>query len=92
MIEKINTAGRESVKAGDTLIFKCDEFRNGDTREFDGQVQEVNDDGVDVIYLSGYRSRNDFIPWCYVLAKLDKRKPYIDLTNAPYKGHFVEFA
>ncbi|MDH3354503.1 MAG: hypothetical protein OEL79_04730 [Chromatiales bacterium] len=85
-------ASADNVKVGNTLIFKCDEFSDGRPQEFDGQVQMVKDDGVDVIYLSGYRSRNDFIPWADILAKLDKRKPYIKLDSAPYSGHFVEYA
>lgn len=84
-------ADRKNIKVGNTIIFRCDEFRDGSVYEFDGQVLIVNDGGVDVIYLSGYRSRNDFIPWSDILAKLDKRKPYITLSNAPYRGHFVEY-
>jgi hypothetical protein len=84
-------ASKENVKVGNTIIFNCDEFRNNDIQEFDGHVQIVDDEGVHVVYLSGYRSRNDHILWADVLAKLDKRKPYIKLTNATYSGHFVEF-
>ncbi len=85
-------ATQDNIKVNDTIIFKCDEFRNNDVQEFDGHVQIADEKGVHVVYLSGYRSRNDFIPYSDILAKLDKRKPYIKLTNAPYSGHFIEYA
>ena len=84
-------ASKENIKVGNTVIFKCDEYRNGNVSEYDGQVQIIDDKGVHVVYLSGYKSQNDHIPFTDVLAKLDKRKPYISLTNAPYSGHFIEF-
>ncbi len=84
-------ASKDNLKVGNTIIFRCDEYRNGNVCEYDGQVQFVNEESVDVIYLSGYKSQNDTIPFKDVLAKLDKRKPYISLTNAPYSGHFIQF-
>jgi len=84
-------ASKDNIKVDNTVIFKCDEYRRGDIQEFDGNVQRVDDKGIDVIYLSGHKSRNDFIPYSDVLAKLDKRKPYVKLTNAPYSGHFIEY-
>ena len=85
-------ASRENIKIGNTIIFKCDEYRTGRMQDFDGEIQSINDKGVDVIYLSGYKSRNDFIPWADICAKLDKRKPYINLSNASFCGHFLEFS
>jgi hypothetical protein len=85
-------ASQETLKVGNTIIFKCDEYNDGNPQEFDGQIQFIDENGVHVIYLSGHRSRNDHIPWENVLAKLDKRKPYITLSNAPYSGHFIEFS
>lgn len=70
------------IKVNDTVIFAY----NNDW--FDGQVQIIHDTGVDVIYLEGYKSRNDFILYKDIVAKVDKTKPYVELKNAPYKGHF----
>ena len=84
-------ANADVINVDNTIIFRCDEWRDGNISEFDGHVQSVREDGVDVVYLSGHRSRNDFIPFKDIIAKLDKRKPYISLKNAPYRGHFIEF-
>jgi len=85
-------ANKEDLKPGHTIVFKCDEYNNGEVSEFDGEVISVEDTGVHVIYLSGYKSRNDFIPWKDILAKVDKRKAYIQLPNAPYSGRFVVYS
>lgn len=84
-------ASSETIKVNNTIIFSCDEWRDGNKTEFDGHVQSVRDEGVDVVYLSGFRSRNDFIPFSDIIAKLDKRRSHISLKNAPYNGHFIEF-
>lgn len=84
-------ASKENIKINNIIIFKCDEYGNGHIMEFDGHVQSINDNGVNVLYLSGYKSRNDFIPWKDIIAKLDKRKPYITLKNSSFRGHFIEF-
>ena len=84
-------ASSENIKVGNTIIFNCDEYNDGNTQDFDGHVQIVDEKGVHVVYLSGYRSRNDFIPYSDVLAKVDKRKAWIRLSNVPYSGNFVEF-
>ena len=84
-------ANAENIKIGNTVIFKCDEYRNGKIQEFDGTVLMIDENGCEVVYLSGYRSRNDHILWPDIVAKLDKRKAYISLDNAPYSGHFLEF-
>lgn len=81
----------KNIIEGDIIIFRVDEFRDGNIQEFDGNVLFVNNKGVDVVYLSGYRSRNDFIPYKDVIAKLDKSMPSITLKNAPFTGHFVEY-
>ena len=82
---------KDSIKVGNTVIFFVDEYRKGKKEEFDGQVQSIREDGVSVIYLSGYRSRNDFIPWEDVVAKVDGRKPYKRLERASYSGKFLVF-
>jgi hypothetical protein len=90
-MEKMMIASQENLKVGNTIVFKCDEYRNDNPEEFDGQIQLIDKEGVHVLYLSGHKSRKDHIPWTDILAKLDKRKPYIKLSNASYSGHFKEF-
>lgn len=84
-------ASQESIKKGNTIIFNVDEYRDGNIDQFDGHVLSVSDQGVSVVYLSGYKSRNDDICWKDVIAKLDKRRPWIKLSQAPFSGHFAEF-
>lgn len=88
----ITVASIDNIKPDNTIIFNCDEYRDGNVNQFDGQVLYVTEEGAEVVYLSGHSSRNDLIPWKDILAKLDKRKPYISLSNAPFKGHFIEFS
>ncbi len=74
-----------------TIIFSVDEYNNDRIEQFDGQIQWLDEKGAHVIYLSGHHSRNDHIPWKDIIAKLDKREPYISLENASFRGHFIEF-
>lgn len=81
----------DKVAVNNVVICLVDEYRQGKKEAFDAHVQRVQDNGIDVIYLSGHRSRNDFVPWVDVLAKVDKRKPRIKLKNTPFSGHFEVF-
>ena len=83
--------GNKNINVDDVVIFRVDEYRNGNICEFDGHVQIVNKLGVYVLYLSGYRSRNDFIEYKDIIAKVDKSMPIITLKNAPFTGHFIEY-
>ena len=85
-------ACRDNVLVGNVVIFLVDEFRNGNIEEFDGNVLGITAKGIDVIYLSGHRSRNDFIPWKDVLAKVDKRRSWVKLKNCVYSGNFLVFS
>ena len=84
-------ASPETISVGNDLIFNVDEYRRGKKEPFDGTVKRVQSTGVDVIYLSGHRSRNDFIPWCDIIAKVDLSMPRVSLENAPFNGHFAVF-
>lgn len=84
-------ADENAIKVGDTIIFSCSEYNNGEFSEFDGTVLFVDKESVDVIYLSGYRSRNDSVKYKDIIAKVDISMPYIKLENAPYSGHFIVF-
>jgi len=78
------------VKEGDTIIFKRPSM-NGYTNHYDGDVLGVAEDGVDVCYLEGYKSRNDRVPWENVLAKLDRSLPWIQLKCGVFNGNFKEY-
>lgn len=78
----------DEVRVGNIVIFYVDEFRNGHAQPFDGHVQDVRKEGVDVLYLSGHRSRHDFIPWADIIAKVDKRRRFVRLKLAMFSGRF----
>ena len=80
-----------NIKVKDTIIFFVDEWRDGRRSEMDGTVQIIDKKGAHVLYLSGYRSRNDFIPWCDIVAKVDLKKPRVSIKNICYNGNFVIF-
>lgn len=84
-------ANQLTINEKDVIIFNCDEYRNGNVQQFDGHVLTVTSKGVDVLYLSGYKSRNDFITWENIIAKVDLSYPIKKLTNAPFEGRFIEF-
>ena len=84
-------ANSDTIKIGDEIIFYCDEYRDNNISEYNGSVQSIDALGVDVLYLSGFHSRNDSIPFSDIIAKVDAAVPRIKLKNAPYNGHFVEF-
>lgn len=89
--ESRHAASQHSIKVGDTVIFHCSPYGDGDIGEFDGLVLSLSDTGIDVSYLQGYKSMNDKVPFTDVIAKVDFSQPRIKLKNAPYSGHFVEF-
>lgn len=39
-------ANSETIKVNNTIIFRCDEWRDGNKSEFDGQVQVVREKGL----------------------------------------------
>ena len=82
---------KNSIKKNNTIIFLVDEYSRGQKEAEDGQVQFTTDKGAHVIYLSGYKSRNDFIPWEDIIAKVNMKKPYVTLKNTPFIGHFEVF-
>lgn len=86
-------AWADTVKVGDTLICLIDEWRRGKKDGFDGEVLSIDDDGVNVVYLSGYRSRNDHVPWEDIIARPCESEPYISLSpwGAPFRGQFEVF-
>lgn len=82
----------ENIKVGDTLICMIDEWGRGEKSAFDGHVTWMNSRGVDVSYLSGYRSRNDFVPWADIVAKLDMSQPRVLVADGAFEGHFAVFS
>ena len=79
---------RTNVRQGNTILFRVDEYRSGDIDIMGGQVLYVSSKGAKVVYLSGYRSRNDFIPWKDIIAKVDRRRKYAKVPGTPYSGKF----
>ena len=84
-------ASAETINVGNRIIFLHDEYGDGNEYDFDGTVQLIDEMGVHVVYLSGYRSRNDFILWENILAKVDRRRKWVKLALSTCSGHFLEF-
>ncbi len=80
-----------NVKLDNICICMIDEYRSGEKEAFDGHVQRIQDDGIHVCYLSGYKSRNDFVLWEDVIAKVDKRKARVTLEDRSFSGQFEVF-
>jgi len=80
------------VKVDDVVICLIDEWKTGKKTAFDCNVLSKNEKGVDVVYLSGYRSRNDFVEWDDIVAKVDKSLPWISLAKEySFSGNFHVF-
>ena len=79
------------IKKDDTVICKIDEWRDDNPSWFDGTVISKNKKGVDVLYLSGYRSRNDFVEWKDICAVVDMSLPWVSIPDVPYQGNFRIF-
>jgi hypothetical protein len=77
------------VMVGDTVICLIDEWRSGRKNSFDGTVLSKNEKGTEVAYLSGYRSRNDFVEWNDVVAKVDLSLPMVSTHG--FVGQFRVF-
>lgn len=86
------TASQDTVKEGNVIICMIDEYRNNNKEAFDCNILSVNEKGADVVYLSGYKSRNDFVEWSDMVAKVDKRKPQITVADGTFTGHFAVFS
>ena len=84
-------SAEDSVNVHDTIICLIDEYSSGKKLAFDCHVLLKNAKGVDVVYLSGYKSRNDFVEWPDILAKVDKSLPVVGLGNHGFSGHFNVF-
>lgn len=80
-----------NVFADDVLICMIDEWNNGKKNSIAGTVTYTTEDGADISYLSGYRSRNDFVKWEDMIAKIDKSLPWITLEEYNFSGQFQVF-
>ena len=83
-------ASKENIKPNDVIIFLADEWRDG-TKTDDGNALSVSSGKVELMYLSGHRTRYDVIPYSDVIAKVDKSQSRIKLDNAPFMGYFLQF-
>lgn len=79
----------DDIKSGDVLICSIDEWRDGKPFNFDCHVLMKLNGGFDVVYLSGFRSRNDFVPYKDIIAKVDLTMPIVDIDG--FSGHFKVF-
>ena len=82
---KMNEASQENIKVKNIII--C--FIDGEA--FDCNVLSTDENAAHVVYLEGYKSRNTFVPYKDIAAKLDKRKPRISVANGAFEGNFLEF-
>jgi hypothetical protein len=56
----------------------------------EGSVLFISDDKVDVLWLEGYKSRNDTVPLDQVLAVNDKKGPPMELFPFSGPGYLTE--
>lgn len=84
-------ATKEDIKEGDKVIALVEEYAGRGEEAFDGDVLYTTDKGVAICYLSGYKSRTDDITWDKILAKVDKRRKWVDLKGINYSGNFQIF-
>lgn len=76
---------KETVKCDDTIFFLVDEWHRGNKRMESGTILYKTDRYVSVVYLSGYRSRNDDIPYNDIYGRLDLTKPWVSIPG--WSGH-----
>jgi len=79
------------IMVGDTVICLIDEWRSGRKKSFDATVMSKTEKGVDVLYLSGFRSRNDFVEWVDIIAQVDLSLPRVSLGDHGFIGNFRVF-
>jgi len=73
----------EQLKNGDIVIFKIHSDEMEEDIFQDGNVLDVYADRkeISIIYLEGYKSRNDNIPYDKVIAKFDLNGKYMTFGN-----------
>ncbi len=84
-------ASPETVTKEDTLICWVDPYREGRTQAYDGNPILLNDKGVTLLYLCGYKSFTDTVPWEDVIAKVDMSQSRITVADGTFEGHFQVF-
>lgn len=81
----------EHIKINDTVICHIDEYHDGNPEWFEGTVISKNAKGVEVVYLSGYRNRGEFVEWKDICAVVYMTKPWISIPEVPFRGNFKLF-
>lgn len=61
-------------KKGQTIIFEVDVYGDGNVYGYGGEIVNIYDDSVDVVYLDGYRSRNGNVKFEDIIALVDDTK------------------
>jgi hypothetical protein len=82
-------ASEDTIEIGDILICMVDEYYHNNKQPVDGHVLRVDENGVDILYTSGYKSRNDYVVYADVVAKVDQSQPYV--KNVCGVFHFLVF-
>jgi len=82
-------ASQENIKEGNVII--CFIHVNGVRQVYDCNVLSVNEKGASIVYLEGYKSRNDFVFFENIAAKVDRRRKRISVANNAFEGRFIEF-
>jgi hypothetical protein len=83
-------AKQEVIKRNNIIICMIDEFQTGVKDAWDCHVLYTNERGAQVIYLAGYRSRDQFVEWSDIVAKLDKRRRKVTVEGT-FTGNFLVF-
>jgi hypothetical protein len=84
-------ASKDAINKNNILICMIAEYRGEEKQAFDCHITSIEEKGINANYLSGYRSRNDFVPWKDIVAKVDKRKKIINLKDMGFRGKFEVF-
>ena len=84
-------ASKSTISKKDILICMVEEYAEQGKEAFDCTITSIDDDSVDVLYLSGYKSRNDTVPFSDVVAKVDLKQPVSLVADGIFKGHFLVF-
>lgn len=83
---------KSCVSIDDVVICMIDEWKDGKKSPFDCHILSIEENGIDTLYLSGFRSRNDFVSWQDIIAKFDMSFPWVQLDQGfGFSGHFQVF-
>lgn len=82
-------ASKETINTDDILICTIDVHGDGRYHNYDCRVIRIDGNGVDTLYLEGYHSRNDYVSWDKIRAKLNDSKDCVEAGE--FNGRFQLF-